>query len=86
MIYIGFEEEWRPIVVKGKYKTNYSVSNFGKVRNDKTGKILKPFQEGKYPVVNIRYKNNKGKTKSFGTIIVTLNSRFFSSNKTSFIL
>ena len=69
MIYIGFEEEWRPIVVKGKYKTNYSVSNFGKVRNDKTGKILKPSQKGKYPIVTIRYKNNKGKTKSFGTAV-----------------
>ena len=42
MVYIGFEEIWKPICIKEKYKTHYSVSNFGKIRNDNTGKLIKP--------------------------------------------
>lgn len=52
-------EEWRKI----KKYSRYSVSNLGRVRNDETGHILKPFCIGKkyqyyavdfYPTKNIR--------------------------------
>jgi len=42
LIYIGYDENWKKLIYKG-IKTNYSVSNFGNVRNDKTGRILKQF-------------------------------------------
>lgn len=35
------KEKWKTIKIK-KQKTNYSVSNFGRIRNDTTGLILKP--------------------------------------------
>ena len=46
------EEEWKQI----EGYENYSVSNFGNVRNDKTGKILKPMLEKGYYRVDL-YKN-----------------------------
>lgn len=39
MIYIGFDNEWRKIILDGK-ETDYSVSDMGNVRNDLTGNIL----------------------------------------------
>ena len=72
MVYIGYEEEWKKIIVKNKYTTNYSVSNFGKIRNDKTGKILKPHKAGKYYLINIQYVNNEGKRKTYGSYISRL--------------
>lgn len=52
-------EEYKVI----KDYTNYSVSNLGNVKNNKTGRILKnSVNFGKYLLVNIY---NKGKRKSF---------------------
>lgn len=44
--------EWRPLSFVGL--DNYSVSNTGQVRNDKTGRILKQHLHKKYYKVNIR--------------------------------
>jgi predicted DNA-binding protein YlxM (UPF0122 family) len=40
MIYIGFEEEWKKIIIDNQ-ETIYSISNFARVRNDETGLIKK---------------------------------------------
>ncbi len=47
-------EEWRTIV---EFPT-YEVSNTGKVRNAKTGRVLKPGTSAGYPMCNL-YKNRK---------------------------
>lgn len=72
MIYIGYEELWKPIVIKEKYETHYSISNFGKVRNDETGKILKDRMNGKYHMIKISYTDENGDCKQFGTNICRL--------------
>lgn len=48
-IYYMDEEEWKPFKYKKEY-TGYSISSFGRVRNDKTGRILKQFiqNNGRY--------------------------------------
>jgi hypothetical protein len=38
---------------------NYSVSTFGRVRNDKTGQVLKPFSTGRYMVIELKGKGVK---------------------------
>ena len=38
------KEQWKIIKIKG-YKTNYLISNYGRVRNINTNKILKPKKE-----------------------------------------
>lgn len=38
------EEIWKTVVVDGEEWDNYEVSNFGNVRNIKTGKILKQWK------------------------------------------
>ena len=49
-------EEFKPI----ERISGYSVSNFGKVRNDKTGRILKPaINKHGYSNVFIKGKNYK---------------------------
>lgn len=35
MIYIGFDEEWKPLKYKNKI-TKYEISNLGRVRNIKS--------------------------------------------------
>lgn len=73
MIEIGFEDEkWRQIVIKEKYKTHYSVSSFGRIRNDETGKKLSPFKVKKYYVINIPYINDDGKRKTYGSSVSRL--------------
>jgi hypothetical protein len=72
MIYLGFEEKWKPIVIKEKYETKYSISNFGKVRNDETGKILKDTMNGKYHMIFLPYTDENGEHKKFGTNICRL--------------
>ncbi len=72
MIYIGYEELWKPIVIKEKYKTKYSISNFGKVRNDETGKMIKSRMSGKYHMVRLSYTDENGKHKTFGTNVCRL--------------
>lgn len=63
-IFIGHRERWEKIRYKGK-KTNYSVSNLGQIRNDKTGRILKQFiQNNGYYGFTISVKN---KPHSFKT-------------------
>lgn len=55
-------EQWRTIEVDGVVYDNYEVSNGGKVRNAKTGKILKSrIGSDGYEIVDIR-KNGKAKT------------------------
>lgn len=39
--YVYYPEVWKPIVIKGK-KTFYDISTHGRVKNIKSGKILKP--------------------------------------------
>ena len=53
MVYVGFTEKWKKIVIKEKYETNYSVSTLGKVRNDSTGKLVKTIKQRKYDVAYI---------------------------------
>ena len=72
MIYIGYEELWKPIVIKEKYKTKYSISNFGKVRNDETGRILKDTMHGKYHMITLPYVDENGEHKKFGTHVCRL--------------
>ena len=48
---------------------NYSVSNFGIVRNDKTGKILKPSNTNGYYKVSLKDNENKSKTKRVHRLI-----------------
>ena len=43
------EEIWKPI----ENYENYSVSTFGQVRNDTTGRILKEWKTGKYWRINL---------------------------------
>lgn len=43
-------EHWRPLLGMGPY----DVSNFGRVRNHFTGKILKPFVQAGYPQVSLQ--------------------------------
>lgn len=45
-------ESWKQVIIAGTL-TNYSVSNTGKVINNKTGKLLKPNFKSGYAVVNI---------------------------------
>jgi hypothetical protein len=53
-------EEWKKIKIEG-----YSISNTGKFRNDKTGKILKPsIGSTGYYVVNIKPNGRIGKSYS----------------------
>lgn len=53
------KEEWKPIP-----RFNYSVSNYGKVRNDKSGRILKQQKVLGYPNVFL-YSSNKNKQIQF---------------------
>ena len=58
------EEEYRVI----KEYENYEISNFGNVKNIKTGNILKPnFPKG-YPSVSL-WKNNKGCSKKIHRLV-----------------
>ena len=54
------EEQWRTVVIDGEVWEEYEVSNYGQVRNKTTGKILKPFEQGRYLQVGL-YKNKKQK-------------------------
>lgn len=49
------EEEWKQII---DYP-NYSVSNLGNIRNDKTGRILKSKLHNGYPSVELGKSNQK---------------------------
>ena len=54
-------EQWKQIVIDDE-EYNYSISNEGNVRNDKTGRILKKQKDKNgYELVNL-YKNGKMKT------------------------
>ncbi len=58
-------EEWRTIV---EFPT-YEVSNTGKVRNAKTGRVLKPVTSAGYPMCNL-YKNRKAFTKKIHRLVM----------------
>lgn len=45
-------ETWKELI-----GTNYSVSDLGRVRNNKTNHILKPWKKGKYLAVNLGLAN-----------------------------
>lgn len=53
---------WMPVVLDKRDKTRYLVSNTGLVKNNSTGKILKPFYDHKgYAKVRVYYSpNNTG--------------------------
>lgn len=64
MIYIGFDEEWKPLKYKNKI-TKYEISSLGRVRNCKSEKIIKQFiQNNGYYGFTISHKN---KPHSFKT-------------------
>lgn len=46
------QEIWKQIIYNG-FKTNYSVSNLGRVKNDKSGRILKLSDSNEYKVASI---------------------------------
>ena len=55
-------EQWKTIEIDGEVYDGYEVSNTGKIRNSKTGKILKTrIGSDGYEMVDIR-KNKKQKT------------------------
>jgi hypothetical protein len=58
------EEEWRVI----ENYENYSVSNLGNVRNDKTGRILKGLNSRGYLLVTL-CKENKQKTHKIHRLV-----------------
>ena len=55
------DEIWKPIKQAGFYK-RYKISNYGRIKNNKTNKILKPFLENGYYRVKLYYKNLRSKT------------------------
>lgn len=58
-------EEWKQIIDFEKYE----VSSFGKVRNKKTGRILKPSNNGGYMVVGLMSNIGKSKTYSIHRLV-----------------
>lgn len=46
-------EYFVPLLIDGR-ETRYSVSTIGRIKNDETGKFLKPILSGKYYIVNLR--------------------------------
>lgn len=53
-------EEWKQVIIDGE-EWNYEVSNYGNVRNKKTGRILKLHETHKGYLEIGLYKNNKAK-------------------------
>ena len=51
-------EQWRTVVYNDEIWEDYEVSNCGNVRNVKTGKLLKLYEQGRYLQVGLR-KNSK---------------------------
>lgn len=71
-----YKEKWLPVK---DYEENYLVSNYGRICNKKTKKILKPFHcFGKYLYVKLS-KNGKAKTMRLHRIV----ARAFIENKDS---
>lgn len=61
MVYIGYDELWEKIYINGIY-TNYSISNMGHVRNDRTNTLIKPTKvQNKYYVIPFILTDNSGK-------------------------
>lgn len=53
VVNVKFKLKWKKIIIDNN-KTNYSVSNYGDIRNDKTGYILKPIiDKDGYLVINL---------------------------------
>ena len=60
MVYIGYDDVWKKIYINGIY-TNYSISNMGNVRNDKTNKLIKPYKvHDKYYMVPLSLIDENG--------------------------
>ena len=73
MIYIGYDEIWEKIKIKG-YKCDYSVSQMGNIRNDNSGKILKHSKstiDKKRHVVCLHLTNKKTNEKKLSTLFVS---------------
>lgn len=70
MIYIGYDEEWKQIILENNVKTHYSVSNLGRVRNDDSGRILKyaKINNSKYHYV-ILSVDGKTTTKTISRLV-----------------
>lgn len=56
----GVEEMWQPI---SGYEYSYEISNFGRVRNKRNGRILKPYFNDKGYLSVKLFCKNKGKHK-----------------------
>lgn|SRR5215203_451222 len=52
-------ENWKNIV----WAPRYSVSDLGRVKNDQTGQVLKPWKRGRYGHLSVGLRHN-GATKS----------------------
>ena len=68
-----------------KIEDIYSISNFGNVRNDTTGRVLKPFIKGRKVVVGL-WLYNASQLKQFAYAILHTLFRMVSSRKMSFVL
>lgn len=55
------KKEWRYLVYQGKEYVNFSVSNLGEIRNNRTSKILKPSTNKKGYFVFVVRLANEGK-------------------------
>ena len=66
-VYIGYEkEQWKPLVIDN-YKTRYLISNFGHVKNKKTGKILlsSHMSNDNHHCISLRIKKGQKKAKTY---------------------
>lgn len=63
-------EEWKQIVIDD-VEYDYSVSNYGRVRNDKTGQFLKPYEQGRYLQVCLN-KNKRRKQLQVHRLVATM--------------
>lgn len=62
-VYIKKKEEWEPINYPGIKGEKYLISNHGRVKNKITGKILKPFTDGKGNYEYISFPSEEGLKK-----------------------
>lgn len=65
-VYIKEREEWKPITYPGIDGGKYEVSSYGNVRNIKSGRLLKPYPDGKnrYMYLSFAIIGNKIKRRN----------------------
>lgn len=62
-VYIKGREEWKPVNYPGIDGSKYEVSNYGNVRNIKSGRLLKPYPDGKNRYLYLSFAILGNKTK-----------------------